>query len=766
MKFFGKILFVLLFGCFSTHSFAQYIQVNDTFTAQQLVENELINNPCANVSNFTVSGNPDNAGEQSYGYFYNGNSNFPFADGIVLCTSRATRASGPNDNLIDEGLTTWLGDSDLEQALNITNTLNATVLEFDFVPLTDKISFDYLFASEEYQGTAPCKYSDGFAFLLKEANTNNPYQNLAIIPNTTTPVLVTNVHPEIPGSCPASNENYFGGYNGTDAPINYNGQTTVLKAETTVIPGTTYHIKLVIADHENTRYDSAIFLDLNHFNTAVDLGADRLISTKNPICEGESTTLDATTPGNNSYKWFKDKIEIIGAKDAKYTVKETGVYTAEITLGTSSACKSTDDITIEYSPLPTLKNTTLVQCDADKNGRTIFNLSKANDIIKNNDPSLGNVVYYENIIDAQNQNLSQAIANPTSYESAPKTIYASVSNAIGCSNVATLLLQISNAKVSSSHDLESCDLDGVIDGYYGFDLSMANSKMLSGLPTGLVVEYYETMDDALTQTNILPNIYRNTTRYKMTIYGRIINGSDCYGIIPLRLYANSLTPRNFGDETITLCEGNSVSLQVDQIYKTYSWSNGDKVYTTKVKNPGEYTVTVSDNNTCQATKKFTVIPSGKATITAIDINDFQENSNSILIHITDIRDYEFSIDGINYQDSPYFENVLTGQYTVRVRDKNGCGETTKKIYVLNYPKYFTPNGDGYNDVWSIENITVYPKATISIFDRFGKIIYEFLGNKKGWDGKLNSIDLPSTDYWFVITLDNERIIKGHFALKR
>ena len=90
----------------------------------------------------------------------------------------------------------------------------------------------------------------------------------------------------------------------------------------------------------------------------------------------------------------------------------------------------------------------------------------------------------------------------------------------------------------------------------------------------------------------------------------------------------------------------------------------------------------------------------------------------------------------------------------------------QKIYVLNYPKFFTPNGDSYNDVWTIKNIDLYPKSLISIFDRYGKLIYQFKGNKRGWDGKLNSKDLPSTDYWFVITLENDRIIKGHFTLLR
>jgi len=332
--------------------------------------------------------------------------------------------------------------------------------------------------------------------------------------------------------------------------------------------------------------------------------------------------------------------------------------------------------------------------------------------------------------------------------------------------VASVILQISNNKVSSFHDLESCDLDDKIDGFYTFDLSKADSKILTGLPSGLIVEYYETLNDALLQNNILSNNYRNTTRFEMTIYAKVLNGSDCYGIIPLRLFVNSNSPKNFGDETIQLCEGGSKKLQVSTNFINYEWSNGDKNYFTEVKAPGNYSVTVADSNTCLATKKFTVIPSGKATITNVVINDFKESQNSVLIYYVGTGEYEFSIDGTFFQDSPLFDDVPVGEYTIRVRDKNGCGETTKKIYVLNYPKFFTPNGDSYNDIWTIQNIDIYPKSVISIFDRYGKLIYQFKGNKKGWDGKLNSKDLPSTDYWFVITLENDKIVKGHFTLLR
>lgn len=756
-------LLTILFCCFAVSSFGQFLTVDDSYTAQQLVQNVLINSPCANVADIRVSGDTYSGGQQSYGYFTAGASGFPFSDGIILSTARAKLAEGPNTSLIDEGNSGWAGDSDLEQALGINNTINATSLEFDFTPLTSQISFDYIFASEEYHDNAQCTYSDGFAFLLKEAGSPNPYQNLAIIPNTNTPVLVTTVHPAVPGGCPAVNETYFGSYNGNGSPINFNGQTAVLTAKAAVIPGRTYHIRLVIADQGNARYDSAIFLGGGSFKVGTDLGPDLLIATNNPVCDGETYTLDATEAGTNSYKWYKNNNLIAGAILPTYNVTSGGDYKVEITLGTS-ACIATGEVTIEYVPLPVLSNTTIVQCDEDRNGSALFNLTKADDIVRNGDSSLGPVAYYPNLAAAQARDGSQYINNPEAYPSAAGAVYASVTSPYGCSSIAVVTLQLSTNTVPSVRDFESCDLDGNIDGYYQFNLRDIDPILLQGLPSGLVVEYYLTQDDAILQRNPLPLFFTNTTIYQMYIYARIVNGPDCYGLIPVHLFVNNNSPDDFEDETVVLCEDGSVNLSVSDLFSSYNWSNGDTTYQTTVTQAGEYTVTVSDANTCLATKKFLVALVEAPRITTVDVEDFKENGSSVLINYTGNDDYEFSIDGVYYQTSPYFADVPPGNYTVTVRGK--CGEDSRTIQVLDYPKYFTPNGDGYNDMWQIDNLPFGANTSIRIFDRLGKLVHEIRSAQSGWDGKLNSRELPATDYWFVIQLENNRIIRGHFALKR
>ena len=260
MKIYSSLLYIFLLIPFL--GFSQNIQIDWTsYTAQELIEDILIDSPCIEgVTVTNVVGGNFGTGDLSYGYFDGMGSSFPFQRGIVLSTGKLINTEGPNDSLSDDDAPNWNGDADLENTLNESQTINATILEFDFKSVATQVSFKYLFASEEYQDSDSntCQYSDLFGFLIRPIN-DTQYTNIALVPNTTTPVKVTTVHPDIPNGCPAVNELYFESFNGTVSPINFNGQTKVMSATATIIPNETYHVKLVIADHINYRYDSAVF---------------------------------------------------------------------------------------------------------------------------------------------------------------------------------------------------------------------------------------------------------------------------------------------------------------------------------------------------------------------------------------------------------------------------------------------------------------------------------------------------------------------------
>ena len=676
MKFLKQFLFLLIALSFSNRAFAQYITVDEGFTAQQLVENVLINSTCASVSNVTVAGGNFVDGSKSWGFFNGNGSSFPFQNGIILATGKISNAPGPNTYLSDDGGNMgWGGDQDLNQALNLSNTFNATVLEFDFIPLGNKISFEFIFSSEQYlsnPNSNQCNFTDGFAFLLKETGTSQPYQNLAVIPGTNIPVKVNTVRG--PGTiCPQANAQYFDAFNGTEHPTNYNGQTKVLIAQSDVTPGVQYHIKLVIADEGNHRFDSAIFLGGGSFNFGINLGEDRLIASGNPVCENETVVLNATSIGAQSYQWKLNGVALVDETNATLTLSppfntalQEGIYSVDIVFGPT--CTTSAAIEIEFAP--------------------------------------------ELLI---NQSLFQ-----------------------------------------------ECDTLGEQDGFTAFNLSSIAAEIFQNLPNNYQIQFF---DSPTSTTPLNPN-FINTIANQQTIYAKIVNVQGCYPVFPIQLEVNSFS-QDISDVTLGFCNGNTIQLNAGNGFVSYNWSTNENSQTISVNSPGVYTVILENNLNCTVTRTFTVVGSSIATIENIEITDFS-SSNSALIEVSGIGSYEYSLDGINYQDNNLFTNLEPGEYTVYVNDKNGCGLVIETFYILNYPKFFTPNGDGYNDIWQIKNLDKrgFENAKITIFDRYGNLIKQINNQNDFWDGTLRGNNLPSQDYWFVLALPNGKTVRGNFSLIR
>ena len=164
------LFFIIILTSF--YNFSQSIIVDQTsYTVEQLVTDVLVNSPCANVSNITYSTGTNFGSTNGIGYFTEVTGNFNFAEGLLLTTGNAANAIGPEDETLSDGNTTWLGDSDLENAiagLFPGDTFNATSVEFDFVPVADQISFNFIFASEEY-GQFQCNYTIPIFIYCKSA---------------------------------------------------------------------------------------------------------------------------------------------------------------------------------------------------------------------------------------------------------------------------------------------------------------------------------------------------------------------------------------------------------------------------------------------------------------------------------------------------------------------------------------------------------------------------------------------------------------------
>jgi gliding motility-associated-like protein len=188
---------------------------------------------------------------------------------------------------------------------------------------------------------------------------------------------------------------------------------------------------------------------------------------------------------------------------------------------------------------------------------------------------------------------------------------------------------------------------------------------------------------------------------------------------------------------------------------------------------GQYTVVVTDSaSRCQSQASTTVIESAPPDILDVDVTtDAFSELHMIEVTVTGPGDYEYSLDGGAWQTDNIFVDVSAGEHQVRVRDRIGCGFSDASVTVMDYPKFFTPNGDGYNDTWNIKGISNQPSAKIYIFDRYGKLLKQISPTSEGWNGTYNGSPMPTSDYWFVVEYNEPNTgepkeFKAHFTLKR
>ena len=303
-----------------------------------------------------------------------------------------------------------------------------------------------------------------------------------------------------------------------------------------------------------------------------------------------------------------------------------------------------------------------------------------------------------------------------------------------------------------------------------FDLSQQNAQLLGGQnPENFTLTYHLTQSDADSGNNPISVNYENVTN-PQTIYVRMIHNTldICYKTDAFQVIVGSI-PQLGPDEIVSICEDHSFLLSAESGYSSYLWSSGETSRSIVAETAGSYSVTVSNDYggfSCDATKTYTINVSSVANISAIVTEDFTSNSNSIDVEVSGLGDYEYSLDGLNYQPESEFTDLSSGNYTVFVRDKNGCGISTKDISLLNYKRFFTPNGDSDNEYWHISGAELEPDLQVYIYNRYGKLLTSFFGNQIGWDGSYNGNLMPTSDYWFVVKRTNGLIHTGHFTLKR
>ncbi len=693
------------------------ITIDETLTVQEMVEDILINSPCAEVSLFDSNTGTDHNEGNGIGVFYADGSGFPFETGVILSTGEVFKASGPNDDVPDsDGTAAWIGDEDLEEITNVEETFNASSIEFRFVPLSNRISFDFILASEEYNQDFECDFSDSFAFILTNRDTGE-VQNLAVLPGTSIPITVTNIHPEVPISdvsdgCPARNEDFFGTYNFPPfrdreaSPTDFNGQTVILTAIGDVENGTEYTIKLVVADSRDTLFDTAVFIGGNTFNIGIELGEDLSLENGSAPCVGtEGIEIGVEPDKTITYQWFAQNpdtmvFEIITEATTSYLFVDTpGTYRLRGTL--SSGCVVDDDILVEFAPIPVAGNPSdYVQCEiGEADGRMIFDLQNPDvieDILQGQDPSIFTVTFYETLLDAQ-EGINPL---PDMYEniSNPQQIFVRIAAGnTNCFDITTLNLIVRSIPVIALDELYRICVDENGDVITEEEGEPSPVLIQTGLPSG-------------------------SFQFQWFLNGQELEGETNPGISPTQ--------------------------------------------------EGTYSVNISDLvNECSVSLDTQVVASSPPIEYEVDVisNFFAENS-IVEATVEGLGTYVFRLDDGAFQQEGRFEDVPSGSHNLLIKDTTGCGSVVVSFNIVDYPKLLTPNQDGYHDTWNIFDLEAMdPTAQIYIFDRFGKLLTELRPNSLGWDGTYHGNPLPSSDYWFRVDYTEEgqeKTFRGHFTLKR
>ena len=534
---------------------AQILVDNTTYTNTELVEDILVNSTCAGVRNILWS-TGGAANQNGIAFFEHNFSGFPIRNGVILSTGNAMNAAGPND---DESSSDNIGtpsDADLEAAMLAAGSpvvsQDVTWLSFDFVPQASFLSFEFLFASEEYNGTFECSFSDAFAFILTDSVTGT-VTNLAIVPGTTSPIQVTTVRdPPASAGCNAVNPTFFGQYNllnntfggvpsvgspAATSPIQFNGQTGIFRAESSVITGRNYNIKLVIGDADDSQFDSAVFIAGGSFDVGADLGLDRTLVGSNPLCEGDMFTLDASVAGAAmSYQWNRNAVPLAGETNATYTATTTGNYSVNISY--TASCSTIASVFLEFISPNSTTPTDMQACGTG--GMAIFDLSsKTPEILGALVAADHTVSYHETQADAEAG--INAIPNPGAYTNTmnPQTVYVRVSeNTFGCSSIEEFDLIIATITAGTPMDMIACDIDN--DGFFDFDLSTQDADMAGTNTAGSVtITYHLSQADANAGTGAVGPIYTNTTTPE-TIFGRVELNTDssCFDTASFDLILN------------------------------------------------------------------------------------------------------------------------------------------------------------------------------------------------------------------------------------
>lgn len=477
-----------------------------------------------------------------------------------------------------------------------------------------------------------------------------------------------------------------------------------------------------------------------------------------------------------------------------------------------TGCYTIVELLLIVNPLPILDGdiSDYIICELDTDGRALFDLTtKIPEILNGQSLFVFDVKFYEDQNDADNG--VNAIVTPDAFfnQTNPQEIFVRIENRDTECFVSggSFFLRVMEGVVANepAEPFKICDNLMPSDGIAEFDLEdfslqkvvdFRNEILNNQDPSIYSLHFYESYDEAVAGENPIVWPYINVINPQI-IYARVTNEDNpwepqCYEIVEVILLVEEL-PEIYFEDQYRLCvdaEGNPLTEEfgetspplidtfLDPELFTFEWTHngviipGEEGPSIIATEAGEYVVTATHiESGCVTIGTATVVLSSPPlTYNAITTTDAFSSVHIVEVSASGLGEYEFQFNDEPFQDGTVFYDVPAGSHIITIRDKNGCGSVRIPVGVVDYPLFFTPNGDNYNDTWNIYGMgELDPNAKIYIFDRYGKLLKQLVPGGEGWDGTHNGNPMPSSDYWFRVEYmehDMPKQIKGHFSLKR
>ncbi|MFN0174275.1 MAG: choice-of-anchor L domain-containing protein [Saprospiraceae bacterium] len=690
-------------------------------TAEDLIKEVFIGGNCFDVTGVTYDGQGDQIGQ-----FSNGLTNVGFSSGVIMATGGISVAPGPNDS---DGASAGYGigasDGDL-QALTSGALFDLASIEFDFTPTQTPLTFEYVFASEEYCEYVNTQFNDVFGFFISGPGINGT-ANLAVVPSTNTPITINTINHLTNAGFYLHNTPASGNNCGTIPPatgqatqeLQYDGLTRKMVAVANVIPCSTYHIKLKIADVGDGVWDSAVFLKSGSFDGGGNASIDWLVNGQ--------TDVDEVTEGCGTVELLIDRVGSNPNLPLTVSFTITGTATNGADFGPISSSytlpSGTDQITVPVNIIndlvPEGAETVILtlnnpcSCLHPQETLTILDyeaLMPVADTVIICGPGVATVgvtvaggvepYSYQWNTGGTDQTISPFVTSPTTYT-------VTITDACGKTSTARARVNINSPAIASllGPGPQICPGQTVF----------LPINFIGNGPFDIIYNFNNNQWGTITGITDNPYLLEVTEAGSYQI-GSVIDGAGCPGI-PLGNVI--VSPSNLditGVASNVPCAGaptGSINTTVTggQGPYNYLWQGPSPIGNIPDPTglaPGSYFVTVTDGYTCTDTQTFTVT-SPPALIPSIQsiqgVNCFNPNGGNINLNVTGgVPNYSYLWSNAVTDQDP--QNLGAGTYTVTITDGNGCTKTATAVVPSDFAAPTAVTSPPNSITCSLPNVTL------------------------------------------------------------